>query len=78
MVENFEDFEDDELTEIELQNGGLPMDDPNMYVDENTKFDEENKVQWNEEELKEGIESEENYNELVEKVQEYLNGNHPF
>ena len=78
MVENLEDFEEDELTEIELQNGGVPMDDPNMYVDENTKFDEEYKVQWNEEELKEGIESEENYNELVEKVQEYLNGNHPF
>ena len=77
IVENFEDFEENELSDIEYQNGGN-ADDPNMYVSEHTKFNEEDKVNWDETELEESIESEETYKELIDDVVEYLNGNHPF
>jgi hypothetical protein len=75
IVENYEDFDDDELFEIEMNSGG---DNLNIYIDEHTKFDEEKKVEWEQGDLIEGMESEENYNELVEKIREHLNGNHPF
>jgi hypothetical protein len=74
IVENYENFDEDELSEIE----NLSIDDSDMYVHENTKFDDEEDLEWEEKELKEAIESEENYNELIETVREYLKGNHPF
>jgi len=77
IVENDENFDEDELTEIEMMNGGN-NDDPNMYVNDNSTFDEEQKVEWDENELEESMESEEEYDKLIEDVKEYLNGNHPF
>lgn len=73
-VENYENFNEDELVEIENYNGN--NDDPNEYVSVNTKFDDEMKIDWAEEELEKALESEEDYNNLIEDVIEYLLGNH--
>jgi hypothetical protein len=73
QVENDENFDEDELSVIEYFNGNI---DPNEYVPVNTNFIEEIKVDWDDTELEEAMKSEDEYNELIEKVIDYLKGNH--
>lgn len=71
-------FEEDELSEIEIQNGGN-LDDADMYVSEHYKFDKEVEAnQFDIKEYPEAMETEEGYKEFIERAKEYYDGNHVF
>lgn len=81
VIESKEDvqeiFTEDELFEIENQNGG--NDDPNMYVSERTKFVDEKEVSVGDaEDIKDAMETEEEYNKYIDRVIDDCKGNHHF
>jgi hypothetical protein len=71
-------FEEDELADIELRNGGN-FDDADMYVSEHYKFDKEIKASaYDNEQYPDAMETEQGYKEYIDHMKEYYNGNHVF
>ena len=71
VFENYENFDDDELTEMENNNG----DEPGMYVHNNSTFEDEHKVVVADSELEEAMESEKDYNDFIEYQVDQIRGN---
>jgi len=71
VVENTENFDEDELTELENNNG----DEPGMYVHVGSTFEDEHKVEVDDSELEEAMESEKDYNDFIEHQVDQIRGN---